>query len=266
MRNNKFILVMAILATQTAIAQKSYEKIFYNAEPVEAKDFGVKVKDAVAMKKFTKFNLKLANKGNDILVYKPEESKLIIEGKEYIPKEKRLEILPTDADNRVVNLDGDQFMVDHYSFVLNGVYKISDSEKALEAPNFDLPPSSNEFKTGNFTCNMQNLEKETGGTWVKFECRYTGDKYGVIIPSRAALKFPDGTEIANEKSKSKPIILLKGESDKFSLEWDRMEGGSATDMQKIKLLIVWRNCFVESDAVKCDPITLDFKIDETKSK
>lgn len=62
------------------------------------------------------------------------------------------------------------------------------------------------------------------------------------------------------------MILAKGESEKFTLVWKRMDGGKATDMQKINLMIVWRNVFVESDAVKISPLTIDFKIDESKCK
>jgi hypothetical protein len=112
---------------------------------------------------------------------------------------------------------------------------------------------------------MLDLSKETDKTTVKFECRYTGDKVGVIHPGRAAIRLPDGTEVANAKSKSNPVMLMKGESKKISLAWNRMEGGKATDMQKIKLMIVWHNSFIESDMIKVKPVTLDFKIDEAKS-
>jgi len=120
---------------------------------------------------------------------------------------------PSESDFRVVNAIGGDFLVP-YTFNLDGVYKISTSEKGIETQDFQLPPSQNEFSTGGFNCMMTSLIKESDKTEVKFECKYIGDKIGVIQPSRAAIKLPDGTEIANEKSKSQPIIVLKGKQKK----------------------------------------------------
>lgn len=264
----KGILVVSAfcLALNIAQAQKKYEKLYYSEVSKEASDITYTGKSAIATKEFIKFNLKIENKGEDMLLYKPEESKLNINNKSIAPKEKWLQIAPGETDNRVVDVKGLDLQVPTCSFEVNGVYKVSTTNKALETADFQLPPSQNEFKTGNFSCTMIALDKETDKTAVKFECRYTGDKIGVIHPGRAAVRLPDGTEIANAKHKKTPMIVTKGESEKFTLVWDRMEGGKATDMQKIKMMIIWRNTFVEADAVKADPVTLDFKIDEAKSK
>ena len=200
------------------------------------------------------------------MLYKPEESKLTINGKDITPKEKPLTIPPTETDNRVIDIKGTDLMVTDYKFEVNGVYKVSTTSNSVAADDFQLPPSQNEFKVGNFTCTMTDLKKETDKTAVKFECRYTGDKVGIIHPGRAAVKLPDGTEVANAKSSSTPILVQKGESEKISLSWNRMQGGKATDMQRINLMIVWRNTFMDSEPVKVNPVVLDFKIDETKSK
>jgi hypothetical protein len=269
MNNKKAMLVIAsfCLALTSGQAQKKYsEKVVYNDAVAEGDGMSIKAKDGVSNKEMTKFNLKISNKGDDILLYKPEESTLKANGKEVKPKEKWLEIPPTETDNRVVNFTGNDYMVPGYSFVVDGVYKISTTSKSIQTPDFQLPPSQNEFKTGNFTCNMIDLSKETDKTSVKFECRYTGEKFGVIHAGRAAVKLPDGTEIANAKSKSNPVVLAPGESKKVTLYWNRMDGGKATDMQKIKLMIVWNNTFIEADPVKVKPVTLEFTVDEAKSK
>lgn len=250
----------------TAQAQKKYEKIYYNEVSSETPDMTLTVKNGISVAEYTKFNLKITNKGEDILLYKPEESKLKANGKEFIPKEKWLDIAPNETDNRVVDIKGLEFLIPSYSYEVNGIYKISTTNKSVEAADFQLPPSQNEFKAGNFSCNLIDMNKETDKTLVKFECRYTGDKIGVIHPGRAAVRLPDGTEIANAKSKNNPVVIAKGDSKKITLVWDRMQGGKATDMQKIKMMIVWRNTFVESDLIKLDPVTLDLKMDEAKSK
>jgi hypothetical protein len=223
-------------------------------------------KDIVAVDVNSKFLLKITNKSSSILLYKPEESTFKINSTEVKPKEKWLTIYPGDTEGRVIDIKGTSYRVPEYNFVVNGIYKISESDRVVEAPDFQLPPSANDFKAGNFSCTMLNLSKESDKTSVKFECRYTGDKVGVINPGRAAVKLPDNSEIANAKSKSKSEILMKGESTKITLNWNRMEGGRSNDMQLIKLQILWRNTFVEADPVKLEPVELMMKQDEALSK
>ena len=215
----------------------------------------------------TKFNLKITNNSADyLLLFKPEESTLKANGKEYKPKEKWLEVPPTETEHKVVNFEGSDFFIPSYTYEMDGLYKVSVTNQAITTPDFQLPASVNEFKTGNFTCTIVDYKKETDKTTAKFDCHYTGDKIGIVNPGNAAMKLPDGTEIANAKTIKAPIVLMKGESKKITLTWNRVEEGKNTDMQKIKLFIVRRNTFVESNAVKIKPATLEFKIDEAKSK
>lgn len=258
--------VLCLLVSMTQ-AQKKYEKIFYVENKVETDEMTIVGKSAVSTEAFTKFNLVINNKNNeDIILYKPEESKIIANNKEYVPNEKPLKVGPADREHKVVDIKGADFLITGYSYEISGLYKVSTTTTSIETPDFQLPPSQNEFKTGNFTCTMTELSKQTDKTVVKFNCRYAGNKTGVIHPGRAAVRLPDGDEIATAKSNKTPVLLQKGESEKITLVWDRMQGGKATDMQKIKMMLVWRNTFVESDAVKLDPVKLDFKIDEKKSK
>ena len=264
----KAIVITAALcmALNSIQAQKKYEKIMYKDASTEGEGITVMAKDAVSNKEMTKFKIKISNKSDDIIVFRPDESTLKSNTKEFKPKEKMMEVPPTETEGKVINFPGPDFMVNSYSYQIDGLYKVSTTTKSVQTEDFQLPPSQNEFKTGNFTCTMIDLSKETDKTVVKFECRYTGDKIGVIHPGRAAVKLPDGTEIANAKANKSPIVVEKGESKKITLAWNRMEGGKATDMQKIKLLILWRNTFVESELVKIKPVNLDFQIDEATSK
>jgi hypothetical protein len=268
----KIILVIAALTclttsmdAQKKVKEKKYKEIFYKDILNEYDDMTVSTNNGISNKELTKFKLKFVNKTNDILLYKPEESTFKLTDKEVKPKEKWVIINPNESDFRIVNVLGPDFLIP-YSYVLGGVYKVSTNGNAIDTPDFMLPPSQNEFTTGGFTCSMTSLTKESDKTEVKFECRYTGDKIGVINPNRAAIKLPDGTEMANEKSKSQPIMVMKGKTEKITLKWNRMEGGRATDMQKIKMQILWRNTFTESDAVKVKDETLEFQIDEALSK
>ncbi|PBQ34225.1 hypothetical protein CNR22_21445 [Sphingobacteriaceae bacterium] len=261
------VVIASVCITLSSLqAQKKYEKIMYKDVTVESDGISLVGKDGVSNKEMTKFKIKITNKTDDIIVFKPDESTLKANSKEFKPKEKTMEVPPTETDGKVINFTGPEFMVNSYSYLMEGIYKVSTLTNSVQTEDFVLPPSQNEFKTGNFTCTMSDLNKETDKTKVKFECRYTGNKVGVIHPGRAAVKLPDGTEVANAKSSQAPIIVEKGESKKFTMYWNRMEGGRKTDMQLIKLLIIWRNTFVEADMVKLKPVTLDFQIDEALSK
>lgn len=263
----KILLTVALFAVITVVpAQKKYEKMVYGDASTETAGATIIAKDVVSTKDIAKFQLKISNKSDRILLYKPEESVFRYSGKEAKPVEKSLIIHPGETDHRVVNFKGNDFQVNEYEFQVEGLYRISDRDNSVEAPEFMLPPSTNDFKAGSFSCDMKSLSKESDKTTVKFECRYTGDKIGVINPGRAAVKLPNGDEIANAKGNSKSELLLPGESRKITLVWNRMEGGKATDMQKIKMQILWRDTFVEAEPEKLPPANLNMKLDESKSK
>ena len=262
-----FITVLCCI-TGASLAQKTkkYKEIFYKDITLETEDFTATTNNGFSDKEATKFKLKIANKTNDILMYKPEESTFKAEGKEAKPKEKALFVYPAESDHRVVNLVSPDFLVTNYSFVMGGVYKISTGGPISEAADFKLPAAANEFAAGGFNCTLSSLTKETDKTEAKFECRYTGSKIGVINPGKAVVKMPDGTEIANEKKSSTPIILTKGKSEKITFKWNRMEGGKSTDMQKVNLLILFKGTFTETDAVKLKEETLNFELDPSVTK
>ncbi len=208
-----FLLIAAFASIVTSVSaqkkDKHYKEIFYKDISNEYSDMTVTTNNGVSNKEMTKFKLKIVNKTNDILLYKPEESSFKLESKDYKPKEKWLYIFPNESDFRVVNGTGSDFLFP-YKYVVDGVYKIPTTGKGVVAPDFQLPAAQNEFTAGGFTCVMSSLTKESDLTEVKFECRYNGDKIGVIQASRAAVKLPDGTEIANEKSNKQPIVVQKG--------------------------------------------------------
>jgi hypothetical protein len=251
-----------------AIAQKEvkYEKIFYKDSKTETGDLTIVVDNAVSTDVETKFKLKIINKTGDYIIYKPEESKFIINGKEFKPTEKWLIISPNESDFKVINLKGAEYnKVKSYSFVVDGLYKVSSAGKVIAAPDFKLPPAQNDFKAEGFTGTLGKLQKETDKTEVKFKCAYNGNKIGLIIPNKVSVKLPDGTERATAKSKSKVIMLMKGESEEITLKWDRMEGGKPQDMQKVEMIIKWNEAFSEAEPEKMKSETLEQTFDEVMS-
>lgn len=276
---NLLLVASIALVSNIALAQKDkevkYEKLFYKDLTKETNDVIITVDNAVSTEGETKFKLKITNKTADYIIYKPEESKFTINGQTVQPKEKWLVIKPNESDFRVINIKGTGYnSVKSYDFVLDGLYTVALNGETIKTADFKLPASANEFTTGNFKCTLLNSSKETDKTEVKFQCAYNGSKVGVIQPTRAAVKMPDGEEYANAKksgglfSKSNEIILMKGQDETYTLKWDRMEGGKKMDMQKVEMNIVWHATFSEVPAVKLNAETLKMEFDEalTQSK
>ena len=269
MKSIIFTLATSLLVSAAAHAQ-NFEKLFYKDLTKETNEVTLTVDNAVSTPAETKFKFKVTNKTNDYIIYKPVESKFIINGKEVKPSEKTLIIRPNESDFVTINLKGTGYnAIKNYSFVVDGIYTVSTNGKTITVPNFKLPASQNEFKAGDFNCAMTNVSKETGKTEVKFKCSYNGDKIGVIHNTRAGVKMPDGNEYANAKkpglldSKAKEVLVMKGEEESVNLKWDRMEGGKAMDMQKVPMDIVWNATFTEAPAVKVKGETMELEFDET---
>ncbi len=265
-------LVITTCTIGTALAQKEvkYAKLYYKDSKVETTELTITIDNAVSTEGETKLKLKITNKTNDYIIYKPEESTFIINGKEMKPKEKTLIIAPNESDFRIVNMKNPKSnTIKSYSFVLDGLYKVVPESKSLAVADFRLPVSQNEFKAGNFNCSMLKLYKETDATDVKFKCAYNGEKIGFVSPAKIAVKMPDGNEYAAVKvglfANLKPLMLMKGEDDNFSLHWERMEGGKTMDMQKVEMMIKWNDAFIEASPEKMKSEKIEMLFDEETS-
>lgn len=269
MKKTVLHIALALLTLGTATAQKQvkYEKLFYKDVTKETNEVKITVDNAVSTAGETKFKLKITNLTGDYIVFKPEESKFIVNGKETTPKEKWLIIKPNESDFRVINLKGAGYNeVKSYSFVVGGLYIASTKGTVVEAPNFDLPASKNDFEAGNFKTTMSNIYKESDRTEVKFKSAYNGQKIGFIQPAKVSVKMPDGKEYANAKSKADIIMLTKGQDDSFSLRWDRMEGGKAMDMQKVPMTIIWHDAYSESELKSLNAEKIDMEFDQANTE
>lgn len=270
MKKALLVLVVTIGSLSTLSAQKEikYEKLYYKNSTLETNEVTFTVDNAVSTGGETKFKLKITNKTPDYIMYKPEESKFIINGKEIKPTEKWKTIKPNDSDWLIINLKGTGYnSVKSYSFEVGGLYKISTSGTIIEAPDFKLPAAKNDFKAGNYDCVLGKVSKESDKTEVKFSCAYNGDKVGFVIPSKMSVKMPDGKEYATVKptgllAKAGPFVLNKGEKVDFTGNWDRMESGKAMDMQLVDMIIKFNGTFTEVTPEKLKNETLNLEFDE----
>lgn len=264
MKKLTFSLMFIALFGGNLIAQgeSQYKKMFYQDITLENDDYTILIENAVAGPEETKFKFKITNKSDNFIIFKPDESKLVINGKEIKPNEKQLMIAPGKSWFRVINIKQVGLMVNEYSYLVEGLYKITSDGPAIPAPDFILPPSQNDFKAGEFNCTLAKLKKETNETEAKFKCIYKGNKVGFIDPSRMAVRMPDGKEYASSSGKDKSMLFFKGEEDDFTVQWDRMQGGKATDMQKVEMIVLWRDAFKEGEMVKLKSEKFDLKLDQ----
>lgn len=238
-----------------------FEKIFYKSGSIELGEATVSIENAVATDVFIKFKMVVKNNTGEYLLVKPGEIAVVIDGKEYNAIEKDMIIDPNDIASKVVDIKGSQFRVQQVIVKLNGFSKVETSKAPIVAPNFKLPVSQNTFEAGAFTLDQLSTEKQTDVVSVKFNVTYYGSNIGIVSPTLAALKFPNGSEFANMKTRSKSILLEKGETDGFRLTWHDMPKSNG-DAQFANLEILWRETFKEGKLVpitaksytmECDP-------------
>ncbi len=226
---------------------KDGSKFMYKDITVETDDYKVYIIDAVAVDGLSKFKIKIFNKTNDFLLVKPSEFAYKTESKTVANTEKNFIIAPNDETTRVIDFKGSTMLVEKYMIEVKGIYKASAAAKALEVPNFDLPPTKNDFSVGSFNCVLKKNEASTDKASAKFECSYNGDAIGIIFPYKAACIMPNGTDNANSK-KNSGILLEKGRSDDFTLVFNEVVG--AGDLQKKAVKIKWNDTFKESKLMK----------------
>lgn len=266
-------MALVLVANSITLAQKEkkYDKLYYKNIIQDGERYSAEVDNAVSTDGETKFKLKITNKTADYLILKPEECKFIVNGKEMMPKEKWLIIKPFASDFKIINLKGPGYnSVKNYSFSTDGIYSVSPNGTVVNVNDFKLPPANNDFSAGDFKCTLDKLSKETDKTEAKFKVVYQGSKVGFINPLKAAAKMPDGNEYAAKYStgllgNSGPIMLMKGDNDSFTIKWERMEGGKKMDMQKVEMIVQWRETFTEAPLVKEKTTILNFEFDEATS-
>lgn len=261
-----FALFLSTLLLVNTVSAQNYKKIFYRDQVIENNDVKIMVIDAVATIVGVKFKIRIYNKTNDYIVYKPSESAFKISGKDYHPEEKWLIIRPNDDDSKVIDLKGPNYMIaENFNFVMEGMYKFSTDVKGVNAEDFKLPAEKNDFKAGGFDIVLVRNKKTTARTDATFRVKYVGDKVGIFEPNKVAMKMSDEKEYANYHSNKKPMIFAKGEEDDITVAWKDIPSNSG-DMQKAEMTILWKDAFKEVTPDKMLPLTLTVMFDEETTK
>lgn len=244
-------------------APKDDERFFYKDVTIETDDYKLYIVDAVAVGPWSKFKVKVFNKTNDYLIIKPAEFIYKSDKNTATNSEKAFVIAPNDEGSKVVDFKGKGMQATNFEVEIKGIYKVSAGGKVIDVPNFDLPPSKNDFTVGNFTCTLKKHDANTDKASAKFECAYNGDNVGIINPYKSACIMPNATENANSK-KSDGILLEKGKTDDFTVIFNEISG--AGDLQKKAIKIKWNDTFKESKLMRLSDSKIELAKDLEKKK
>ena len=261
---------LAIMIVLPSVAQKRSKDqkgkkeyklhLFKKPTDITTDDISISMKDAMAESEVIKFRAKVTNNTEDFIIWDLGQASIKANGEsKATTKTKAVVIGPFKDKGKTLEIVGSGLKVDEFSANLGGFVRVPVKGKTMSAPDFALPASQNSFSTGPFSCNMTHLKKKTDLTTARFDCTYKGKTYGLIDPSKVAVRMSNGQEFANVMRKEKSHLLKRGEKEKFTLYFE--VPAKVEDMQFANMQIVWNDCFVESKGVDLKTPTADFELD-----
>ncbi len=240
---------------------------FYSETQIgEVNSVILSVNNPVARFNFSKFGLRIENNSFDYIFFKQEESVFSYDEGNFSPKKRGdgLLISPQSKKTPTLKVDnGTVFLVNEFEFTPSGMYVFPEKGEPLEAEDFHLPATKNNFKVGDFEITMTNIKKQTDETAVQFMCIYKGSKIGIISPANASVRTQDGTLWANAHSKAKTKVLFKGDKVKFMVIYKIP--GKIFDMQFAEMDIVWKDVFSDTEMKKVDFPSVKIILDDVKT-
>ena len=270
--NNLFMkrfLIVGLMTLSLAInAQDKKQNIdpkyafCYKATTLETDDYKIYIDDAVNENTYSKFRLRIFNKTNDYLIFKPTDVIFKIGSQELSGKDKQFVILPNEEGGKVIDVKGTGLQEQKYIFEIKNVYKVSANSPAIKTEDFKIPVANKEFSAGSFKCNLKKSSVNTDNSTFKFECNYGGDAIGILAPNKCVAIMPKGQENPTI-NRNKGTLLEKDKSDDFTVEIKELKGGG--DMQKLPFKLVWGETFKES---KIEPIKggkVNMELDQAKT-
>ncbi len=268
MKKITFLLII-LLSTVSVFAQKKSKLTNFYYDITFGEQFGVKLtaKNIISRTDFIKLGLEINNTTDKYILFYKDKCQFKLNGNSFFPKkEKSGKIISPNSKNTFTVKSAGQtdYLSETIDFKPGGIYTFPAEGQAVEMSPFHLPPDKNDIKNNAFKLNMLKLKKETDETVVKFKCTYTGDKIGLVIPSKCVLRTENGKEWATAKSKQKIKILQKNQSTNFTLIFEIP--GKITDMQFAEMDIVWKDTFSEAELEELNFDIQHVNIDKNKTK
>lgn len=256
MKKFKLLALMFLLVGNTMVFGQ--EKIYYPDQELNTDTYLVKFSNIVGLESEIKFKIDIENKTENFLLFDATKCEFNFNGTTVKADSKLIIIPPYKSKSKTLGGSGSALnQIKEFGFKLDGIQEVELTDEKFVADQFILPPSKNDFKTGAFFIALKSLKKESGYTGVKYEVQYKGDKIGFVYPSKISVTMPDGNDYANGDKNSDPIMLFRGDKDKFTPSWDKMPGGRMNDMQLVEMKINFDGVFREG--VKVDIPSKSFK-------
>lgn len=265
----RFVVLAALtLLPSLAVAGGDHENHFKDVDPIEEGDFRIDFSDQHCQEEFVMVKASIRNDGGDYLIVRKEEATFEVAGKKVQmydgEKKKPLIIKPRSKKSHTYKVKADGgYHVDEFNLQLGGYYTASAQGEALEAPDFQLPASRNDFKAGPFSCKLTGLKQETKETAATFSCTYNGESIGFIDSTLLGVRIEGGQEFANDDRKAAKQLMEPGSKHSFKAVF-HIEY-KITDMQFATMHVVWRDTFSESALDEVDMGEVDFELDEAKT-
>jgi hypothetical protein len=183
----------------------------YKDATLETDDYKMYIENPLADFKVSKMKVRIFNKTNDYLIFKPSEVLFKVNGQEIACKDKDLIIPPNDEASKTIDIKAENLQANTYTLDVKTLYKVASNVAPAKVE--DLNITKNDLKKRNlpvegFNCMIKKIDLETGKTVVITECIYTGEGIGILDPMKAIAIMPKGQENPNA-DKQKPVLLKK---------------------------------------------------------
>ncbi|MBK6342128.1 MAG: hypothetical protein IPF41_05945 [Flavobacteriales bacterium] len=267
MRTTALLAIFLIGLTASAqTAYKAKHRFIYSNASGTTGGITVEVMDAIGELTLCKFRMKVTNKTADYLFVDPSRFRYVMGDAVARFKEKPFVVRPFDSEAKTLDAYGAS-TYQHESPVLDfadGLQMAPGMGRVTAMDEFSLPASTNAMSAGPFKLNLKDLSKETDKTVARFSVQYTGSAVGIVDPSRISVKLPSGQAFANEKSKSKPVLLEAGGTDDFSVVAEIP--AKIADMQFTTLTVAWNDAFTETAKGPFSMEGLRIAVDQERTK
>lgn len=266
MRNSLILTIISLVFSSTCLGQDKgpkYTHYFKDvAEPLETKEVNIEFSNGISRADFLKFKAKYINNTNDFLFVDPSKTELTLGARTITTPEKSFILDPMDSKSKTVDVkEGADFVVDRFMVEPKGFSRIPADGEAIELPDFQLPAAVNNISGKNVEINLKRVKQETKETWATFSVKYTGDHYAIVDPSRISVRLESGQQFANDFSKSKNILLEKGDSKNIRAVFHIP--ARIVDMQFATMFIQWGATVTETKPIPIDlGETVTFELDE----
>lgn len=257
-----FLLSSFAIFSQTRLAVDAGYKVYYQQASFETDDYKIYIEDGISTEAWAKCKIRIFNKTNDFLIFKPTDLTFKI-GDNVLPgMDKQVIVFPNDEATRVVDVKNKNSQYDKITIEIKNLYRVPANTPVIKTEDFNIPPTVKEFKTGDFTCTLKSAAIKTDKTLLKFVCAYEGDNIGILMPSQIVAQMPNKQENPNN-NRNKGNLLEKGKSDDFFVEFKELKG--AGDMQREPFKLIWNGTFKESKSEVIGGGKATIEVDNVKS-